>query len=143
MSSVPTDERWDRRCWSEHVDLAVRTAKWRPRSEGGITSDRELEEEIENAIHLAGRVLSTLVSRKDSICPQKKEMWWVPKGEDVPKWSVSSIPHMASCQIRFPSSSSGRFEVVAQHNASRCSHLMQKRSTCSWGCLKLGSLGQI
>jgi hypothetical protein len=65
--------------------LAVRTAKWPPRSEGGTTSDRELEEEIENAIHLAGRVLSTLVSRKESIFPRKGVPWFMPNGEDVPK----------------------------------------------------------
>jgi hypothetical protein len=65
--------------------LAVRTAKWPPRSEGGATSDRELEEEIENAIHLAGRVFSVLVGRHGSIFPQKKETWFVPNGEDMPK----------------------------------------------------------
>ena len=34
--------------------LAIRTAKWPPRSSGGTTSDRELEVEIENAVHLVG-----------------------------------------------------------------------------------------
>jgi hypothetical protein len=65
--------------------LAVRTAKWPPRSEGGTTSDRELGEEIENAIHLAGRVLSALVSCHESIFPRKGVPWFVPNGEDVPK----------------------------------------------------------
>jgi len=64
--------------------LATQTAHWPPRRSGGTDSDRELEVEIENAIHLAGRVLSTLVSRKQSIFPQKKEPWFVPNGEDVP-----------------------------------------------------------
>jgi glycolate oxidase len=40
--------------------LAVRTVKWPPRARGGTTSDRELDVEIENAIHLAGSVLSSL-----------------------------------------------------------------------------------
>jgi hypothetical protein len=64
--------------------LAIRTAKWPPRGSGGTTSDRELEMEIENAVHLAGRVLSTLVSRHESIFPCKKEPWFVPNDEDVP-----------------------------------------------------------
>jgi hypothetical protein len=38
--------------------LAIRTAKWPPRSTGGTASDRELDVELEHAIHLAGRVLS-------------------------------------------------------------------------------------
>ena len=48
--------------------LAIRTAKWPPRSSGGTTSDRDLDVGIENPIHLAGRVLSSLVSR----WPQRK-----------------------------------------------------------------------
>ena len=40
--------------------LAVRTVKWPPRARGGTTSDRELDVEIESAIHLVGSVLSGL-----------------------------------------------------------------------------------
>jgi hypothetical protein len=65
--------------------LAVRTAKWPPRTLGGITSEPDLDVEIGHAIHLAGRVLSALVGRHDSIFPRKKEPWFVPNGEDVPK----------------------------------------------------------
>lgn len=65
--------------------LAVRTAKWPPRTGGGTTSDRDLEVEVANAIHLAGRVLSALVSRGDSIFPTKKVPWFVASGEDVPE----------------------------------------------------------
>jgi hypothetical protein len=42
--------------------LAVRTAKWPPRPGGGTESDRELDDEVENAIRLAGWVLSSLVA---------------------------------------------------------------------------------
>jgi hypothetical protein len=65
--------------------LAVRTTKWTPRSSGGTTSDRDLEVEIENAIHLAGRVLSELVSRHETIFRRKKEPWFMPNDEDAPK----------------------------------------------------------
>ena len=65
--------------------LAVRTAKWPPRSRGGTTSDRELDVEIENAVLLAGRVLSTLVSRHETIFPRKAVPWFVPNDEDTPE----------------------------------------------------------
>jgi hypothetical protein len=44
-----------------------------------------LELEIENAIHLVGRVLSALVSRHETIFPRKKEPWFMPNDEDAPK----------------------------------------------------------
>lgn len=65
--------------------LAIRTSKWPPRSGGGTTSERDLEVEIENAIHLAGRVLSALVGRHQNIFPLRKEPWFVPNGDDVPE----------------------------------------------------------
>jgi hypothetical protein len=65
--------------------LAIRTAKWTLRSETSTASDFELEREIEHAAHVAGRVLSHLVSRKPSIFPQTKRPWYVPDGEDQPK----------------------------------------------------------
>ena len=46
--------------------LPIRTAKWPPRSNGGTASDRELDVEVEHAIHLAGRVLSHLVGHDQS-----------------------------------------------------------------------------
>ncbi len=64
--------------------LAIRTSKWSAgRSEG--TSDRELEEEIEHAAHLAGRVLSKLVSRHAALFPSKSMPWYQPNEDDVPK----------------------------------------------------------
>jgi hypothetical protein len=65
--------------------LAIRTAKWLPRSNGGTNSDRGLDVEIENAVHLVGRVLSTLVSHHETIFPRKNEPWFVPNDDDVPK----------------------------------------------------------
>jgi hypothetical protein len=64
--------------------LAIRTATWPPRSVGSTTADRDLDVEIENAIHLAGRVLSSLASQHGAIFPSKKEPWFVPNGEDTP-----------------------------------------------------------
>jgi hypothetical protein len=65
--------------------LAVRTAKWSPRGTGNTTSDCDLEVEIENAVHLVGRVLSSLVAHHEAIFPRKKEPWFVPNDEDMPK----------------------------------------------------------
>jgi hypothetical protein len=65
--------------------LAIRTAKWPPRSEGGTTADRDLDVEIEHSIHVAGRVLSALVSHHETIFPRKKEAWYMPNDEDPPK----------------------------------------------------------
>jgi hypothetical protein len=65
--------------------LAIRTAKWLPRSSGGTTSDRDLDVEVDHAIHLAGRVLSHLVSRDGNVFPQKREPWFVPNDKDVAK----------------------------------------------------------
>jgi hypothetical protein len=65
--------------------LAIRTAKWLPRSSGGTASDRDLDVEVEHAIHLAGRVLSHLVGHHQSIFPQRLEPWFVPNDEDVAK----------------------------------------------------------
>ena len=67
------------------VVLAIRTARWPARASGGTMSDRDLEVEIEHAIHLPDRVLSYLVAHRPSIFPQKPEPWFVPNDEDVPK----------------------------------------------------------
>ena len=65
--------------------LAVRTAKWPTQAGGGTTSDRDLEVEIENAIHLAGRVFSVLVGRHELLFPQTRKPWFMPDEDDVPK----------------------------------------------------------
>jgi hypothetical protein len=64
--------------------LAIRTAKW-PSRFNEHTSDVELQREIDYAAHLAGRVLSTLETRKPDFFPQKKRAWYKPDEEDVPK----------------------------------------------------------
>lgn len=48
-------------------------------------SDRELDVEVEHAIHLAGRVLSHLVSKRQSMFPQRQEPWFASNDEDTPK----------------------------------------------------------
>ncbi|HEY3990524.1 MAG TPA: hypothetical protein VGM02_14580 [Acidobacteriaceae bacterium] len=65
--------------------LAVRMAKWPPRASGETSSDRDLEVEIDNAIHLAGRVFGVLVGRHETLFPGKREPWFMPEDEDVPK----------------------------------------------------------
>ena len=64
--------------------LAIRTAKW-PSRFNEHTSDMELQREIDYAAHLAGRVLSTLETRKPDLFPQKKKAGYKPDEEDVPK----------------------------------------------------------
>jgi hypothetical protein len=65
--------------------LAIRTAKWLPRSSGGTASDRDLEVDVEHAIHLAGCVLSHLVGHHGGIFPQRREPWFVPNDEGIAK----------------------------------------------------------
>jgi hypothetical protein len=65
--------------------LAVRTAKWAPRAFGETTSDRDLDVEVDNAILLAGRVFGALVGRHETLFPKKREAWFMPNDEDVPK----------------------------------------------------------
>jgi hypothetical protein len=65
--------------------LAVRTAKWPPRASGETTSDRDLDTEVDNAIHLASRVLGVLVSRHEVLFPHISKPWFMPDEEDIPK----------------------------------------------------------
>jgi hypothetical protein len=65
--------------------LIVRTAKWPPRASGETTSDRDLDLEIDNAIHLAGRVFGVLVGRHEILFPKTTKPWFMPDEEDVPK----------------------------------------------------------
>jgi len=65
--------------------LAIRTAKWPPKFDASL-SDRDLEGEINYAVHLSGRVLSTLISKRASIFPSFKKAWYKPNDdEDVMK----------------------------------------------------------
>jgi hypothetical protein len=63
---------------------AIRTVKRSPLSDKS-TADPERDREIDYAIHMARRVLSALLSKSESIFPQKRETWYQPSGEDVPK----------------------------------------------------------
>jgi hypothetical protein len=65
--------------------LAIRTAKWPPRSSESTASNTDLEREIEHAAFLAGRVFAKLVSSFPSIFPNAKKPWYQPDGEDWPK----------------------------------------------------------
>jgi hypothetical protein len=64
--------------------LAIRTAK-RPAISDSHTSSPELDAEIDYAAHLAGRVLSRLVSHHEAIFPRRKQPWYQATDEDVPK----------------------------------------------------------
>lgn len=64
--------------------LAIRTAKW-PAVFDKTSSNSELEKEIEYATFLASRVMSSLVSRREGLFPQKSTPWYQPNEEDVPK----------------------------------------------------------
>jgi hypothetical protein len=63
--------------------LAVRTAKWPPRASGLTSSDRDLDAEVDNAIHLAGR--GVLVGRHEPLFPKTTKPWFMPDEEDIPK----------------------------------------------------------
>jgi len=64
--------------------LAIRTAKW-PATFENTSSNPELDKEIEYATFLASRVMASLVSKRERLFPQKREAWYQPKDEDVPK----------------------------------------------------------
>ena len=64
--------------------LAIRTAK-RPPTFDKSTADPELDREIDYAAHLASRVLSSLMSKREGIFPQRKQAWYQPSDEDVAK----------------------------------------------------------
>jgi hypothetical protein len=64
--------------------LAIRTAKW-PAVWSAEQSSVDLDREIEYAAHLAGRVVSKLVGRHESIFPSRKGPWYQPNDEDMPK----------------------------------------------------------
>jgi hypothetical protein len=64
--------------------LAIRTAK-RPAIFDASFSDIDLDAEIRYSIHLAERVLATLLSSNEAIFPRRKEPWYQPNGEDQPK----------------------------------------------------------
>lgn len=64
--------------------VAIRTAKW-PAQVSEHVSSVDLDKEVEFAAHVAGRVLSHLVAKKDSMFPSKRVPWYQPGEEDDPK----------------------------------------------------------
>ena len=64
--------------------VAIRTAKWPPRADT-MLSEPSLNEEIEFAVQVAQRVLMNLMTRFESIFPQRKEPWYQATGEDSPE----------------------------------------------------------
>ncbi len=64
--------------------VAIRTAKWAASSDSKL-SGRELEQEIDFAAHVAGRVLARLMRSNEVMFPQKKEPWYKPDGSDQPE----------------------------------------------------------
>ena len=62
--------------------LAIRTARW-PAEWSEEFSEDALDKEIKYAAHLAGRVLTALVSKHPSIFPEIKKPWFKPDGEEV------------------------------------------------------------
>jgi len=64
--------------------LAIRTAKW-PATFNHLTASPELNDEIEYAAYLASRVMSSLIARREGLFPQKREPWYQPTDEDVPR----------------------------------------------------------
>lgn len=64
--------------------LAIRTAKWPTRS-NSTASDCDLDQEIDHAAYLAGRVLAALVASRPGIFPNAKQPWYQPDGDDQPR----------------------------------------------------------
>jgi len=64
--------------------LAIRTARW-PAIHGERLSNVDLQQEIDFAVSLAGRVMSTLLARKTDIFPQRQQPRHQPNDEDTPK----------------------------------------------------------
>jgi hypothetical protein len=64
--------------------LAIRTAKWPAKFDPNL-SNHDLQQEIDYAAHLAGRVLSSLMSKREGMFPQKRTPWYQPLDGDVPK----------------------------------------------------------
>jgi hypothetical protein len=62
--------------------VAIRTAKWPTQSDEKLC-DQDMNEEIEFAAYIAGRVLSKLMTKNETIFPQRKEPWYQADDEDV------------------------------------------------------------
>jgi hypothetical protein len=64
--------------------LAIRTARW-PSCSNSTASEYDLDQEIDHAAYLAGRVFARLVASHPSIFPNVKQPWYQANDEDLPK----------------------------------------------------------
>ncbi len=64
--------------------VAILTAKWAASHDEKL-SNHDLNKEIDYSIALASSVLSKLLTSREAIFPQKKEPWYQPNDEDIPK----------------------------------------------------------
>ncbi len=64
--------------------LAIRTAKG-PARHNEKLSNSDLDAEIDYSISLVSAVLLKLVARKTTMFPHRREPWYQPDDEDVPK----------------------------------------------------------
>ncbi len=64
--------------------VAIRTAKWPARADDAL-SGQELTDEIHFAANVASRVMTTLISKYESIFPAAKKPWYQANDEDAPK----------------------------------------------------------
>ena len=62
--------------------VAIRTAKWTPRGDQ-MLSDQDLNNEIDFAVHIADRVLARLMTKCETLFPQRKVPWYQASEEDV------------------------------------------------------------
>lgn len=62
--------------------VAIRTAEWPARSDDKLCG-QDMNEEIEFAAYIADRVLSKLMTKNETIFPQRKEPWYQANHEDV------------------------------------------------------------
>ena len=61
--------------------VAIRTARW-PATHDPATSNMELEKEIDYASRVSQRVLAHLMSKYQTIFPQRKSPWYRATNED-------------------------------------------------------------
>jgi len=64
--------------------LAIRTAKWQARNDDHLSSP-DFDGEIEFAARMARRVMVQLIRTDETIFPRRKQPWYQPNEDDVPR----------------------------------------------------------
>ena len=64
--------------------VAIRRAKWPARAEAKLC-DQEMNEEIDFAAYTANRVMMALMTKFETIFPNRKEPWYQANDEDERK----------------------------------------------------------